>query len=62
MFRAAGALGFTSKKTASCAAAFEITESFRAINPADPVKYDFALTRMGIRGLHEDVMFRELFS
>ena len=62
MFRAAGALGFTAKKTASCAAAFEITERFRAINPADPVKYDFALTRMGIQGLHEDIIFRELFS
>ena len=62
MFRAAGALGFTAKTTASCAAALEITESFRAINPADPVKYDFSLTRMGIQGLHEDVTFRGLFS
>lgn len=62
MFRAAGALGFTAKKTASCAAAFEITESFREISPADPVKYDFALTRMGIKGLQEDAIFKELFS
>ena len=61
MFRAAVALGFTGRKTASCAAAFEITESFRAINPDDPVKYDFALTRMGIQGLHQDTLFRELF-
>jgi len=62
MFRVALALGFTGRKTASCAAAYEITESFRIINPDDPVKYDFALTRMGIQGLHEDVIFRELFS
>ncbi|MEN8208423.1 MAG: TIGR02757 family protein [Candidatus Fermentibacteria bacterium] len=62
MFRAAGALGFTRRKTASLAAAFEITEHFRAVSPDDPVKYDFALTRMGIQGLHEDSMFRELFS
>ncbi len=62
MFRAAGALGFTVRKTASSAAAFEITESFRAISPDDPVKYDFALTRMGIQGLQGDIMFRELFS
>ncbi|NOQ23493.1 MAG: TIGR02757 family protein [Candidatus Aegiribacteria sp.] len=62
MFRAAGALGFTGRKTASCAAASEITESFSAINPDDPVKYDFALTRMGIQGLHEDDVFRELFA
>ncbi|MCK5116303.1 MAG: TIGR02757 family protein [Candidatus Aegiribacteria sp.] len=62
MFRAAGALGFTSRKTASCAVAFEITESFRAINPDDPVKYDFALTRMGIQNLYQDTLFLELFS
>ncbi len=62
MFRAAGALGFTERKTAGCAAAYEITESFRAINPDDPVKYDFAITRMGIRGLHDDDIFRTLFS
>ncbi len=62
MFRAAGVLGFTVRKTASCAAAFEITESFLTINPDDPVKYDFALTRMGIQGLHHDTLFRELFS
>lgn len=62
MFRAAGVLGFTRRKTASYAAAFEITESFRAINPDDPVKYDFALTRMGIQGLQHDTLFRELFS
>ena len=62
MFRAAGALGFTGRKTASCAAALEITESFRVINPDDPVKYDFAITRMGIQGLNEDTLFRELFS
>ena len=61
MFRAAGALGFTARKTASCAAAFEITESFLTINPNDPVKYDFALTRMGIQGLQRDILFRELF-
>jgi hypothetical protein len=29
--------------------AVEITESFRKINPDDPVKYDFSLTRFGIR-------------
>ena len=62
MFRASGALGFTCRKTASWAAALEITDSFRMMNPDDPVKYDFAITRMGIQGLHEDTIFRELFS
>lgn len=29
-------------------AAVEMTEAFRAIHPDDPVRYDFALTRLGI--------------
>ncbi|MBN2136472.1 MAG: TIGR02757 family protein [Sedimentisphaerales bacterium] len=37
-----------SRETASLAAALEITASFRRINPQDPVKYDFALSRIGI--------------
>ncbi|MBU4193661.1 MAG: DUF2400 domain-containing protein, partial [Actinobacteria bacterium] len=30
--------------------ALEITEAFRTIAPEDPVRYDFVLTRPGIRG------------
>ncbi|MFH1114147.1 MAG: DUF2400 family protein [Pseudomonadota bacterium] len=30
-------------------AACEITHAFRAIEPDDPVRYDFSLTRLGIR-------------
>jgi len=41
-------LGFYGRKTISLAAATEITESFAGIEPADPVKYDFALSRIGI--------------
>ena len=41
-------LGLYSQKTASLAAALKITESFLEINPTDPVKYDFALSRIGI--------------
>ena len=29
--------------------ALEITSSFRQMIPEDPVRYDFALTRLGIR-------------
>lgn len=36
------------RKTVSLAAAIEITKSFAEIAPADPVKYDFALSRIGI--------------
>ena len=49
MFRIAGALGFTMRKSADLKAAVEITEAFREFAPEDPVKYDFALTRLGIR-------------
>lgn len=49
LFRIARALGFTGKKSASLAASLEITDRFRVIAPDDPVRYDFALTRMGIR-------------
>ena len=41
-------LGLYGRKTVSLSAAEEITESFAGIEPADPVKYDFALSRIGI--------------
>jgi len=41
-------LGLYDRKTISLSAAAEITESFAEIEPADPVKYDFALSRIGI--------------
>jgi uncharacterized protein (TIGR02757 family) len=37
------------QKSPSLTAAVKITESFARIQPADPVKYDFALSRIGIR-------------
>jgi uncharacterized protein (TIGR02757 family) len=42
-------LGFTRRKQADCCTALEITAAFRSIAPEDPVRYDFALTRLGIR-------------
>jgi len=50
MARLSGILGFHSTKTVSLATAVEITEAFAEIEPADPVKYDFALSRIGIVG------------
>jgi uncharacterized protein (TIGR02757 family) len=41
-------LGLYDRRTVSLSAAAEITESFAEIEPADPVKYDFALSRIGI--------------
>jgi uncharacterized protein (TIGR02757 family) len=49
LFRIARAFQFTHRKSANLAAALEITECFREIAPDDPVRYDFALTRLGIR-------------
>jgi uncharacterized protein (TIGR02757 family) len=49
MHRICTALGMTSRKPADLKGALEITQGFRAFVPDDPVKYDFALTRIGIR-------------
>ncbi len=54
-------LGFTRRKNADLRCAVEITEGFREICPDDPAKYDFVLTRFGIRaGLNVDEL-SELF-
>jgi len=42
-------LGFTNRKSADLKTAFEITQGFRRLVPEDPVKYDFCLSRYGIR-------------
>lgn len=46
--RLSGILGFHNRKTISLKTAVEITDGFAQIEPADPVKYDFALSRIGI--------------
>ncbi len=51
-------LGFTARSSSSIITAWEITEGFKTINPDDPVKYDFALTRPGI--LNEEGLRRYL--
>lgn len=49
MFQKAKQLGLTKRKDTSMKTALEITAAFRAIYPKDPVRYDFCLTREGIR-------------
>jgi len=51
--------GLTSRKQANMRTAFEITDGFKKLVPEDPVKYDFSLTRIGIRG---DANFEEILS
>ncbi len=49
MYRICLALGLTGRKSADLQTAIEVTGEFRKVSPDDPVKYDFALTRLGIR-------------
>lgn len=43
-------MGITKRKDTSMKTAAEITAYFASLTPEDPVRYDFALTRAGIRG------------
>jgi uncharacterized protein (TIGR02757 family) len=56
MHRICGALRLRNRKQADGRTAVEITEAFKTIAPDDPVRYDFALTRLGI--LREDAPFQ----
>ncbi len=49
MHRLARRMGLTQRRQADARTALEVTAAFRRWSPADPVKYDFALTRLGIR-------------
>jgi uncharacterized protein (TIGR02757 family) len=50
MSRLCRLIGFHSKNQVSLATALEVTSRFAEICPEDPVKYDFALSRVGIVG------------
>lgn len=49
MHRLSLRLGLTRRRQADLRTALEVTEAFRSIEPEDPVRYDFCLTRLGIR-------------
>ncbi len=49
MYRICRALRFTRRKSADLKTAEEITAVFRLMRSDDPVRYDFTLTRFGIR-------------
>ncbi len=49
MHRIGTTLGLTCRKQADIRCAVEITDAFASIRPDDPVRYDFALTRFGIK-------------
>ncbi len=48
--RLSQSLGLTPRKSLNWKAALEVTDSFRAVDPLDPVRYDFALSRWGMLG------------
>ena len=48
MARLCRILGFHNRRTISLSTAVQVTEAFAKIEPADPVRYDFALSRIGI--------------
>jgi len=49
MHRISLKLKLTSRKQADIKTALEVTQAFKKFYPPDPVKYDFALTRLGIK-------------
>jgi uncharacterized protein (TIGR02757 family) len=49
MYKTGIILKFTRRKAQDIKTALEITRGFKTISPQDPVKYDFCLTRFGIR-------------
>jgi len=49
MYRICRRIGLTRRNDATLMTAIDITRSFRMIAPHDPIRYDFALTRLGIR-------------
>ncbi len=61
MWKVGRSLGFTARKCPDLKAVLEITDGFRGLCPCDPVRYDFTLTRFGIRsGLSLETLLEEL--
>jgi uncharacterized protein (TIGR02757 family) len=57
--RIASFLGLSDRKTADWRSAREITDALARFDPADPVRYDFALCRLGILDLCSRVRRKE---
>ncbi len=59
MLRIAQTLGLTRRRSGGLATALEVTRAFARWAPGDPVRYDFALTRLGIQRLERGGRFLE---
>jgi uncharacterized protein (TIGR02757 family) len=55
LLAAASLLGFTQRTVADLRTVREVTDGFRRVCPEDPCRYDFALTRLGILRLREQL-------
>jgi uncharacterized protein (TIGR02757 family) len=56
MHRISLGFGFTKRKQADIRTAMEITDSFKRFDKNDPVRYDFALTRLGINKIKHTLL------
>ncbi|MCK5249551.1 MAG: DUF2400 family protein, partial [Spirochaetaceae bacterium] len=57
-YRIALRAGWTRRKSADMKTVREVSAALSAMNPEDPIRYDFALSRFGIRsGLDPDKLF-----
>lgn len=61
MHRVSCRLGITSRRQADLKSALQVTGFFRKMVPEDPVKYDFSLTRPGIRSQPENAIYLDQF-
>lgn len=55
MHRICGMLGLARRKQADGRTAREVTDAFRRVAPLDPVRFDFALTRVGMGGHLDEI-------
>lgn len=60
MHRISLRLGFTGRKQADIKTALEITDVLREFDKGDPVKYDFALTRLGMNNIEEVLLKKNI--
>ena len=56
MYRISSGLGFTTRKHADIKTALEVTDALRKLDESDPVKYDFALTRLGMNNIYGSLL------
>ncbi len=57
MHRISVCLNLTERRNSDMRTALEVTKAFRMLVPRDPVRYDFALTRLGIRKDGDELEF-----